>query len=215
MNALERLCEGSFRFHTQCSETKIGPRFTKLVFEFASCKRRKAKLSAHNCLAPSHARAQVNCRITMPIAALLETADVAELVLGHLDTTSMVALSCVSRAVRVAQRGAISHSPKLLVTAALNAHALTKSQLMGWFALQSVEADMLPRTRHKRLAGGFYFLYQKPAFESVLGSYLGNGKDWEERLRLRQAKPPSPKRHCRKRPTARPASSTRRITACR
>jgi hypothetical protein len=31
----------------------------------------------------------------MPIAALLETADVAELVLGHLDTTSMVALSAV------------------------------------------------------------------------------------------------------------------------
>ena len=121
----------------------------------------------------------------MPIAALLETTDVAALVLGHLDTTSMVALSCVSRAVRAAQRGAISHSPQLLVTAAVNAHALTKSQLMGWFALQSVEADMLPRTRHKRLAGGFYFLYQKPAFESVLGSYLGNAKNWEERLRLR------------------------------
>ena len=100
------------------------------------------------------------------------------------------ALGRVSRAVRAAQRSAISNSPQLLVAAALNSDVLTKSRLMGWFALQSAEADTLPRTKHKRLAGGFYFLYRQPAFERVLGTYLGNAKPkvWEERLRLRQVK---------------------------
>ena len=149
----------------------------------------------------------------MLLIEALESPDVAILVLSSLNTTSMVALGRVSRAVRAAQRGAITNSPHLLVVAALNSNVLTKSQLMGWFALQSAEADTLPRTKHRRLAGGFYYLYRQPAFESVLGSYLGNAKDWEERLQLRQAKPLPQKLHCRKRPMA-PASA-RRIAACR
>ena len=149
----------------------------------------------------------------MAFVKLLESIDAATLVLGCLDTASMIALSRTSRRVRAAQRTAISNSPQLLVAAALNANALTKRELMGWFALQSAEADMLPRTKHKRLAGGYYFLYRQPAFESVLGSYLGNAKDWEERLQLRQAKPLPQKPHCRKRPMV-PASA-RRIAACR
>ena len=149
----------------------------------------------------------------MPLIEALESTDVAILVLSSLNTTSMVALGRVSRAVRAAQRGAISNSPHLLVAAALNSNVLTKSRLMGWFALQSAEADTLPRTRHKRLAGGFYFLYRQPAFERVLGTYLDNAKDWEERLQLRQVKPPPRKRLCRKRPIAR--APTRRIAACR
>ena len=149
----------------------------------------------------------------MPLIEVLESTDVAILMLSSLNTTSMVALGRVSRAVRAAQRGAITNSPHLLVVAALNSNVLTKSQLMGWFALQSAEADTLPRTKHRRLAGGFYFLYRQPAFESVLGTYLlGNAKDWEERLQLRQVKPPPQKRLCRKRPIAR--TPTRR-TACR
>ena len=79
--------------------------------------------------------------------------------------------------------------------------------------MQSAEADTLPRTKHKRLAGGFYFLYRQPAFERVLGTYLGSAKVWEDRLQLRRAKPPPPKLHYRKRPMA--PASTRRITACR
>jgi hypothetical protein len=150
----------------------------------------------------------------MPLIEALESTDVAVLVLSSLNTTSMVALGRVSRAVRAAQRGAISNSPQLLVAAALNSNVLTKSRLMGWFSLQSAEADTLPRTKHKRLAGGFYFLYRQPAFERVLGTYLlGNAKDWEERLQLRRANPLPPKLHCRKRPMA--PASTRRITACR
>ena len=124
----------------------------------------------------------------MAFVMVLESTDVATLVLEGLSVTSMVALSRVSRAVRAAQRGAIRSSPQLLVTAALNASSLTKVELMGWFALCSAEADMLPRTRHKRCAGGFYFLYRQPAFESVLDSHLANAEDWEVRLELRSAK---------------------------
>ena len=145
----------------------------------------------------------------MPLIEILEYTDVAVLVLSSLNTASMVAIGRVSRAVRAAQRGAISDSPQLLVSAALNSNVLTKSRLMDWFALQSAEADMLPRTKHKRLAGGFYFLYGQPAFECVLGTYLCNAKEWEERLQLRQVKPPP---H-RKRPMAR--APTRRVAACR
>ena len=153
----------------------------------------------------------------MSLVELLESTDVATLVLGRLDTTSMVNLSRVSRGVRVLQRKAISDSPQLLVAAALNTNALTKGQLMGWFALKGVEADMLPRTRHKRLAGGYYFLYRQPAFESVLlASYLNtDAKYWEERLQLRRAEPLNQNLQCRKRPIAQASTRSRRFTACR
>ena len=160
---------------------------------------------------------QVKCGSSMPIIALLEASDVATLVFGCLNTTSMVALSRVSRSLRVVQRRAISDSPQLLVAAALNTNSLTKGQLMGWFALQGAEADMLPRTRHKRLAGGYYFLYRQPAFESVLlASYLNtDAKYWEERLQLRRAEPLNQNLQCRKRPIAQASTRSRRFTACR
>jgi len=151
----------------------------------------------------------------MSLVELLESTDVATLVLGRLDTTSMVNLSRVSRGVRVVQRKAISDSPQLLVAAALNTNALTKGQLMGWFALQGAEADMLPRTRHKRLAGGYYFLYRQPAFERVLASYLTETKDWEDRLQLRWAEPLNQNLQCRKRENAQALTRSRRFTACR
>jgi len=122
----------------------------------------------------------------MPLVELLETTDVAALVLGRLDTTSMAALGRASRGVRAAQRSAIRDSPHLLVAAASNALALTKGQLVGWFALCDAEADRLPRTRHKRRAGGHYFLYRQPAFEGVLGVHLADAVDWEARLEARR-----------------------------
>ena len=79
---------------------------------------------------------------------------------------------------------------------------------MGWFALCSAEADMLPRTRHKRCAGGFYFLYRQPAFESVLGSHVANAEDWEVRLELRRAK-------LQPRRLLAPLATSRRMSGCR
>ena len=123
------------------------------------------------------------------LATVLEQLDLAVLVLGGLDPASMVALGRVSRNVRAARDAAISAAPRLLVQAAENAGALTKTHLMGWFALTSAEADALPRARYMRRGGGYYFLYRQSAFEQVIGgdkSLLVGIADWIARLRLRQ-----------------------------
>ena len=92
----------------------------------------------------------------------------------------------VSRSARTGLRAAIRGAPDLLVRAACNAGALTKTQLMGWFALTSLEADALPRSQYMRLRGpGFYFLYRAAAFDQALYGCLGSAKEWEARLRAR------------------------------
>lgn len=116
---------------------------------------------------------------------VLGSVDLAGLVAEHLNHTSLVALSRVSRGARSALRGAIRGAPNLLVKAACNAGALTKTQLMGWFALTSAEADALPRSQYKRMRGsGFYFLYRSNAFDRAL-AVLPSIDEWEARLRAR------------------------------
>ena len=118
--------------------------------------------------------------------AVLESEDLMSLIMEHIDPTSIVALSRVSRNARIALRAAIRGTPGLLVKAACNAGALTKTQLMGWFALTSFEADALPRSQYMRLRGpGFYFLYRAAAFDQALDDCLGSAKEWEARLRAR------------------------------
>ena len=69
---------------------------------------------------------------------------------------------------------------------ARNAGALTKSQLIGWFGLTSLEADALPRSQYVRLRGpGFYFLYRAAAFDRALDDCLVSAEEWEARLRAR------------------------------
>ena len=86
----------------------------------------------------------------MTIEVVLESEDLMRLIVEHLDPTSIVALGRVSRDARTALRAAIRGAPDLLVRAACNACALTKTQLMGWFALTSLEADALPRSQYVR-----------------------------------------------------------------
>ena len=117
---------------------------------------------------------------------VFQSEDLASLVAEYLDPTSIVALGRTSRGVRAALRAAIRGVPSLLVRAACNADALTKTQLMGWFALTSLEADALPRSQYVRLQGpGFYFLYRAAAFDQALDDCLGSAKEWEARLRAR------------------------------
>ena len=120
------------------------------------------------------------------LQAMLESEDITSLITEQLDPTSIVALGRVSRDVRAALRVAIRGSPSLLVRAARNAEALTKTQLMGFLALTSTEADALPRSQYVRLRGsGFYYLYRAAAFDLALANVLGSGEAWEERLRAR------------------------------
>ena len=122
----------------------------------------------------------------MTAEAVLESQDLMSLIMEHLDPTSIVALSRVSSDARAAVRAAIRGTPDLLVKGARNAGALTKTQLMGWFALTSLEADALPRSQYMRLRGpGFYFLYRAAAFDQALYGCLGSAKEWEARLRAR------------------------------
>lgn len=122
----------------------------------------------------------------MTAEAILESEDLMSLIVTYLDPTSIMALGRVSRSARTGLRAAIRGAPDLLVRAACNAAALTKTQLMGWFALTSFEADALPRSKYKRLRGrGYYFLYRAAAFDQALDGCLGSAKEWEARLRAR------------------------------
>jgi len=122
----------------------------------------------------------------MTTEAVLESEDLTSLIVKYLDPTSIVALSRVSRSTRTALRAAIRGAPDLLVRAACNAGALTKTQLIGWFALTSLEADALPRSQYVRLRGpGFYFLYRAAAFDQALDACLVSAEEWEGRLRAR------------------------------
>ena len=122
----------------------------------------------------------------MTAEIVLESEDLMSLIMEHVDPASIVALGRVSRSARSGLRAAIHGAPDLLVRAACNAGALTKAQLMGWFALTSLEADALPRSQYMRLRGpGFYFLYRAAAFDQALYGCLGSAKEWEARLRAR------------------------------
>ena len=117
---------------------------------------------------------------------VLESEDLASLIVEYLDPTSIVALGRVSRNAHTALRAAIRGAPNLLVCVARNAGALTKSQLIGWFGLTSLEADALPRSQYVRLRGpGFYFLYRAAAFDRALDDCLVSAEEWEARLRAR------------------------------
>ena len=122
----------------------------------------------------------------MTVEVVLESEDLTSLIVAYLDPASIVALGCVSHSVRTALRAAIRGAPNLLVRAACNAGALTKTQLMGWFALTSIEADALPRSQYVRLRGsGFYFLYRAAAFDQAFVDCLVSAEEWEARLRAR------------------------------
>ena len=122
----------------------------------------------------------------MTAEAILEGEDLMSLIMEPLAPTSIVALGRVCRNARTGLRAAIRGTPDLLVKGARNAGALTKTQLMGWFALTSLEADALPRSQYVRLRGpGFYFLYRAAAFDQALDGCLGSAKEWEARLRAR------------------------------
>ena len=121
---------------------------------------------------------------------VLESVDLASLVAEHLDPTAIVALGRVSRDVRSSVRSVIRGAPRLLALAARNAGALTKTQLMGFLALTSAEADALPRSQYARLRGrGFYFLYRDDAFDHAL-AILGSADEWEARLHARAVADP-------------------------
>ena len=76
---------------------------------------------------------------------------------------------------------------RVLRGVALYQGGLTKSAFMKLFAVTTKEADLLPRTTHRRYGGGSYYLYRKDAVDAILAN--GGLKTWQRRLRLRAENP--------------------------
>ena len=152
----------------------------------------------------------------MAVGVIFESEDLASLVAEYLDPTSIVAFGRVNRDIRAALRAAIRGAPSLLVRAASNAGALTKTQLMGFLALTSAEADSLPRSQYVRLRGsGFYFLYRAAAFDQALANFLGSAEEWEARLRARSTAHTTPNGGGLVGRKRSPKWSNGRVTRCR
>ena len=76
---------------------------------------------------------------------------------------------------------------RVLRGVALYTGALTKGEFMKLFAVTSGEADVLPRSSHRRYGGGSYFLYRDDAVDAVLAA--GGVKAWQRRLQMRAERP--------------------------
>lgn len=129
---------------------------------------------------------------------ILSCPDLAETVLRNLDHISIVALGRTNSVARTAVQAAIRDNPSLLAVAARNAdRPLTKTALMGWFALTRSEADALPRSVYarRRPGGGCYFLYRAAAFERAVAIVVArDGTESAERQQTKcqlQAKKPT------------------------
>ena len=82
----------------------------------------------------------------------------------------------------------------VLRAVALFQGGLTKAKLIHLFALEPDQVFNLPQTRMKRLNGGFYFLFEEPAIDALLGP--SGLAEWRLRLRARaeskkRTKPPA------------------------
>lgn len=143
------------------------------------------------CVSSSKSRVSaLLCAVRVYMEVLLSCPDLVETLLCHIDHASSVALGRTCSAARTAQRAAIRANPLLLAAAARNAdRALTKTTLMGWFALTSREADALPRAVYarRRPGGGCYYLYRDDAFDRAATVVAARDGMWAERLDRRQS----------------------------
>ena len=98
---------------------------------------------------------------------VLGCADLFECMIRWLDPRSAVALNRTCSASHTSMRAAFLNSPSLLATVAHNTagKAMTKTSMMGWFALTSPEASAIKHAVYVRNGGGFYYLYSGDAFE--------------------------------------------------
>lgn len=118
---------------------------------------------------------------------LLDCADVFECVLRRLDPRSAVALARTCSAAHSHHFMVIGANPSLLGAVAGNAdRALTRTALMGWFALTISEASTIKHAMYARRAGrGFYYLYSGDAFAQATATI---GQQWASRVAQRRAR---------------------------
>lgn len=116
--------------------------------------------------------------------AVVSDDDLVALILSHgIGPASFTAASLVCKSwLRVCRS-----DERVLRGVALYQGGLTKGAFMKLFAITSKEADGLPRSSHKRLGGGSYFLYRSNAVDAILAA--GGIKEWRKRLLFRGENP--------------------------
>ena len=118
------------------------------------------------------------------VDAVVSDPDLVAIILaGNVGPSTFVAAGLVCRAWLSACRT----DERVLRSVALYQGGLTKGAFMKLFAVSPREADLLPRSSHKRLGGGTYYLYRSDAVDAVLAG--GGIKDWRMRLKLRGVRP--------------------------
>ena len=114
---------------------------------------------------------------------VLGCADLFECVVRWLDPRSAVALGRMCSASHTSLCAAFVNRPSLLATMAHNAEkAMTKTSMIGWFALTSPEASAIKHAVYVRRGGGFYYLYRGDAFEQAVAVV---GRHWAGRVARR------------------------------
>ena len=118
--------------------------------------------------------------------ALLDCTDVFECILRRLDPQSAISLSRTCSAAHSRFYAVFGANPPLLAAVAGNAdRALTKTAMVGWFALTSFEASAIKHAVYARKAGGFYYLYGSNAFTQATAII---GRQWASRVAQRRAR---------------------------
>ena len=105
------------------------------------------------------------------------------ILIGNVGPSTFATASLVSKA----WRGVCMSDERIVRSIAWYQGGLTKGVFTKLFALSSSSADILPRTSHRRYAGGIYFLYHETAVDAVLKA--GGVERWRERLRLQADRP--------------------------
>ena len=115
--------------------------------------------------------------------------DLLGLVFAHarLDAKSLVAVSRVNQ-----QWRRVVHANAQVLVLGATPPVVTKGVLMGLYALDSWEADLLPRVMRPRRGGGVMFLYANVA--EVAWGVVGTSEEWEMRLARRAVKQASVER---------------------
>lgn len=134
-------------------------------------------------LPPSAIRFSLRRPPTPSMALVLENTDLLSLILasGKLSPASFVAASRVSRA----WHGVCMCDGSLALQAARGAQYLTKRLIMGLLAINSEEANRLPRQVRNRYQGGFMYLYPAAAVEEAWGEMVGGHEEWRVRIAQR------------------------------
>ena len=114
------------------------------------------------------------------MAAVLDNEDLVGLILRHAELTP-TGFVMASRVCRAWHTSCIRDGG-LALQAARQANYLTKRALMGLLALNSGEADRLPRTSKRRRDGGLMFNYPKAAVDEAWRDVVGGVGAWQARL---------------------------------